>query len=201
MKQLLIAAVAATAMSGAAQAATVTVVADPVYTTVSGSNVTLNFTGLDPTVSTEVDVSLAFTGDLNASTEFFTLSGEGEVAGTGCNDDITDGAVNDTDTCTQGGFSILNFTLDETDVANLFADGVLSLIFDLSRGVSAIIDLNGEEPIPGVVFPIVQNVAFAVGGKLSYETDDNGVEVIPLPAGMPLLLAGLGGLALLRRRH
>ena len=69
------------------------------------------------------------------------------------------------------------------------------------KELKEIVDLNGEEPIPGVIFPTVQNVAFAVGGKLSYETDDNGVEVIPLPAGMPLLLAGLGGLALLRRRR
>ena len=84
-----------------------------------------------------------------------------------------------------GGGDILQFTID-TD-SNLSADHMITFTGEFGTDNSTPYDLLGA----GFTDPVA-----------SYKLESLGVTtptVIPLPAGLPLALAGLGGLALLRR--
>lgn len=72
------------------------------------------------------------------------------------------------------------FNLSGTILDALLADGTINVAIDLTDGVD-IFDSNS-----------------AVTVSVNYDTVDT--PTVPLPAGMPLLLAGLGGLAMMRRR-
>ena len=71
--------------------------------------------------------------------------------------------------------------------------------FDVAGDLVSLILDNGSRKVSGTF----RNFAFWDLGGTAYTTADltAATTPVPLPAGLPLLLAGLGGLALLRRRR
>jgi len=93
--------------------------------------------------------------------------------------------------------------LDGTLVRTGFDGDILELLFGNLTGSAADgfgnlarVDIFFVGPIPGTdpLLNLVDGTAYDVSATVS------SVAPIPLPAALPLLLAGLGGLALLRRR-
>lgn len=73
------------------------------------------------------------------------------------------------------GTAVLSFVLDSTALANLNSDGFFDLTLDRNNNSDAIF--------------------------IDYVSLSGTIAPIPVPASLPLLLAALGGLALLRRRR
>jgi len=93
--------------------------------------------------------------------------------------------------------------LDGDLVRTGFDDDVLELLFGDLTGTAAAdfgglvqIDIVFLDPFPGIdpLSNLVDGTTYEVSATVS------AVAPIPLPAALPLLLAGLGGLVLLRRR-
>ena len=78
--------------------------------------------------------------------------------------------------------------------------GVLEFLFDVVTPGSVV--RTGDLVLAEFSFtaPPVQ-LPFVTGTLTLFEVDRAPVEVIPLPAGLPLLLTGLAGIAVLRRRR
>jgi hypothetical protein len=73
---------------------------------------------------------------------------------------------------------------------------VLGDVFSSLGGGSAVFSVRDDSPNDNF-FDFTQGVD---AGLIDVGTDPGTTSPVPLPAGLPLLLAGLGGLALLRRR-
>lgn len=86
----------------------------------------------------------------------------------------------------------------QTAVAS--APGVLEVLFDV---VDPLTQVSLGELVLAEFSFIVPPVPlpFLTGTLTLFEVDREPLEVIPLPAGLPLLLSGLAGIALLRRRN
>ena len=95
---------------------------------------------------------------------------------------------------------VLDGSLVDTmlSVDNGFADDTFSMLFEIVAGSAdyAIATFTGD--LDGFGFTdFFTDGALFVDGDLSIV----GAQVIPLPAGLPLLLTGVGGLLLLRRKR
>jgi uncharacterized protein YegL len=120
----------------------------------------------------------------------------------------------DGEPCCQSGAQ----TIAETAATNAFAAGVDSISVELigtfqQSQIDNMLAITGPNSIyvtsaallpdpskQGFVFGVANFDAYgaAIGSKVQQIVDPN---VIPLPAGLPLLLAGLGAFALVRRRQ
>ncbi len=91
---------------------------------------------------------------------------------------------------------------DNNDDARIEADGGLSFIYD---GNSSLLGLNGyiSSQLTVVAYGNIANdcTFFCLGGNDSFPVKSIDVQAVPVPAAGFLLLAGLGGLAALRRKQ
>ena len=99
---------------------------------------------------------------------------------------------------TKPGGARFDFQLLETTASELFT-GDASLGFSLSL-LQSINLANSTAPIGSVFFSTNGNIQFSIDSIVVRAVDTTGVNVVPLPAGFPLLLTGLGGVLVLRRR-
>lgn len=165
-----------------------------------------SLSGLDPAVISDIAINFTFLGDLNALSENFTLFLDGVNYGTGCdlntgNDSFGISTFGIADLCSQAANSLTNASLlvSATDAVGLLADGALDLVFSFTQQVNDFVVINnGGETRNGVFFGNTAGVSFAAGGTVSYETST--IAPIPLPPMLPVMVAGLAGLALLRRQ-
>lgn len=113
-----------------------------------------------------------------------------------------------------GQFDFIEFTQELFGVENLILDFRIADGVDLSKtGLEflklsgggdvmlsdATLHVNGQAPASGLSL-FSSNGSFGFGGVDPFTTDEGpDVSGVPLPAGLPLLLAGLGGFAVLRR--
>ena len=190
----------------AAQAVTVTETFGPGADFNDGpGSLGFTLTGLDTKVISDIAINFTFFGDLNALNENFTLFVDGVNYGTGCdlnsgNDSFGISTFGIADLCRQAPNSLTDASLliSATEAVGLLADGVLDLVFNFTQGVNDFVAINnGGETRNGVFFGNTTGVSFAAGGTVTYETST--VAPIPVPPSLPLMVAGLAGLMLLRR--
>lgn len=174
----------------------------------AASAATLGLTTSAPTI----EASFAFV-------DFLDLSPDGELASFGAEVDFTDGAspTGFTTIDFAAGYSLadpaLNLSgfLDVSDengqflVGDLLAVGFTEDIVELQFGnlTGSGAGLFSSSVLALIAFddPLGANPfdSFVDGDSYIASVSISNVAPIPLPAGLPLLLAGLGGLALLRR--
>lgn len=182
--------------AGAAQAAAVSV-SQTLPFTVNGEDLLFQFTGLAPSNGTGGSILIEGDGDpvvypgldlTDSPDEFVEISFDGASQGT-FNRGGDGGATVFTTVDIVAGSDCRftqNFALSGSAFDALIADGALDVLFATSDGVSAI---ASEDDFVRVT--------------LSYETEGGLDGVVPLPAALPMALAGLallGGVARRRRR-
>ncbi len=186
----LIAALAATAITGAAHAATVTESQTQILES-DGQDLTFTFAGLAPSDGTGGTLTVAsgineanpgrFDGlDLNEGNEFFEVLIEGTSFGNfNCSGVGGNTAIPGSDGDNDCDFS-LPIALSGTQLDEFLADGVLTASITFSAAVGAFAPGERDQ----------------VNLSLSYEA----LAPVPLPASGLLLLAGLGAMAARRCR-
>lgn len=204
MKRLITATAMGLCLGTAAQAST--------FSTTFGPNANFNdgpdsrgfsLVGLDSTISGDLLIDFTVMGDLGSSNESFEVFFEGTSFGVGCDENT----ANDTfgiadDECSQSdnSFSAGQLRITESIASGLLADGALSFSFDTTGSADNLYSItNGGFTSSGVFFGDTSSASFIVGGTVSYDTSPTSV--IPLPASMPLILVGLGALAVMNRRR
>lgn len=187
------------------QAATVTQTFGVATSNATGpGSIAFTLAGLDPAIESDLAIDFTFFGDLNGFTETFEVFVDNTSFGVGCDFNPTNGNFGTfgLDLCSQANNSLTTTSLliDSVQALGLLADGVLEIVFNYSSAVNAFVDItNGGETRSGVFFGNVQNASFGVGGTVSYEATDF-VAPVPVPPALPMLLAGVLGLGLLRRQ-
>lgn len=159
--------------------------------------------GLNPDIESDLAIDFTFFGDLNAASENFELFLDGTSFGVGCdfntgNDNFGISRFGIGDFCSQTSNSLTDASLliSATDALGLLADGALEIVFEFSAAVDAFVDIrNGGQTRSGVFFGNTRNASFAAGGTVAYEA----TAPVPVPPALPLLAAGLLGLAFLRQ--
>jgi hypothetical protein len=100
--------------------------------------------------------------------------------------------------------TVLDGTLEDTalDVDNDVADDTLAMLFHLTTGATdyAIATFTGDLDGSGTTDFFTDGVFFEPGTLRIVGATKDDSTVIPLPAGMPLLLGSLGLLALARKK-
>jgi len=101
--------------------------------------------------------------------------------------------------------TVLDGTLLETalNVDNGAADDSFSMIFNLATGPAAYAIATFTGDLDGLGFTnFFSDGVFYLDGNLKIVgAEQNSTAVVPLPAGLPLLLTGVGGLVLFRRKQ
>ncbi|MEL6641901.1 MAG: hypothetical protein AAFP98_11415 [Pseudomonadota bacterium] len=197
----------------AAQAATIVQTFGPTVDLNDGpGSVAFTLAGLDPNVASDLTIDFTFFGDLNSSIENFELFLDGTSYGVGCDNNaangnfgssVTFGPFSFDDVCSQSNNSLTDASLLVTavDALGLLADGALEIAFNFTSSVNDFVDItNGGEVRSGVFFGNTNNASFGAGGTVTYESADLPSPV-PVPPSLPLLVAGLAGLAGLRLRQ
>lgn len=161
--------------------------------------------GLDPAIESDLTIDFTFFGDLNGFNETFEVFVDNTSFGIGCDVNPFNGNFGGfgIDLCSQNNNSLTTTSLliSSVQALGLLADGVLDIAFNFSNTVNAFVDItNGGESRSGVFFGNTQNASFGVGGTVTYQAADV-VAPVPVPPALPLLMAGVLGLGLLRRRQ
>ncbi|MEM6481618.1 MAG: VPLPA-CTERM sorting domain-containing protein, partial [Pseudomonadota bacterium] len=128
-----------------------------------------------------------------------------------------DGVSRMIDVMPDGNLNALQFFVQARDLTR-FATSTTSVFVDLVNGMAtseSIVATDetkemaflANETITSVsgrvsfLFEIADGATGSPNSRLGFSTKALDVAPVPLPAGLPLLLAGLGGLALLRKRY
>ena len=197
--------------AGAVNAATIVQSFGPIINYSDGpGSVSVTLAGLNPDVESDLALDFTFFGDLNSANENFELFLDGTSYGIGCDNNAGNGNFGfsntfvfftTNDTCSQDNNSLTdaNLIVSAVDAMGLLADGALEIVFNFSTAVNNFVDItNGGETRSGVFFGNTQNASFGAGGTVTYEATDP-VSPVPVPPALPMLAAGLAGLAVLRR--
>ncbi|GFE50820.1 hypothetical protein So717_25730 [Roseobacter cerasinus] len=93
-----------------------------------------------------------------------------------------------------------NTEIAGTQITMAEGPGFLEVLFDVVDPDTVV--PTGELVLAEFIFDAPTGTLPPIIGTLTlFEVDREAVDVIPLPAGLPLLLTGLAGIALLRRRN
>jgi hypothetical protein len=191
--------VATTFLATAAYATPVTQTFGPVYDFDDGpGSVSATLSGLSTSISGNLTVDFSVIGDLDWSTEYFDLTIDGTAFGRGCDNNTGNDTFGITsDSCSQSanGFRTGQLVIDNTTAVGLLSDGILNIAFAFTNAVNDFVSITQNRTLSGVTFVTSNNLSFAAGGTVSY----NSPPEVPLPAGLPLLLAGLGAFGVARR--
>lgn len=183
MKAILLAAISAIGLGAGAQAATIDVGPGTVSCFLSGTATGADCQGIvsgPPTIYSSTSATIYGIGANSEANEAAFLNG---LLGA-----LTYGK-NDVDKTDKGGANSATYTVD-------------SLYFLIKIGAGHAFFLNNSGQDIDVTYQKKSGPAGAQGG-LSHESQIGAlppVNVVPLPAGLPLLLAGVGAFAVLRRR-
>lgn len=191
-------------MATGAQAVTISEGFGPEYDfTSDGGTFTFDLDNLDTFITSDLTIDFTVIGDLNSNNENFRLFVDGVNFGRGCNGNTNDDDFGIAgDACAQDAneFRDGQLTINLADAVTFLADGALEIAFQFNRRVDAFVDINnGGETRSGVFFGDANNFSFAAGGTVSYESATTAP--VPLPAGAPLLLAGLLAFGFMGRRQ
>lgn len=165
----------------------------------TGPSLSATFTGLPANITGDLTIDFAIGGDFNnPSIETFDLLVNGTNFGTACSGAAAFGLPG---ACTNSAPMLGQLVIGNAVATTLLSGGSLTVTFVGTDEVDPVNYQNlSEVPYFGVVFPeriYSDGVTMDLAGMVSYDA----VAAVPLPAALPLAVAGFGLLGFAARRR